>query len=445
MAPFLAEPVCAIFNSSLRQGHVPKIWKQANVIPAPKIHPPKLVENDLRPISLTATLSKILESFVGGWILEAVGHQLDTNQYGALKERSTSHALVSVLHHWSTALDNGDSVRALFVDYSKAFDRVNHNTLLNKMTAIGVPKLVLRWLYSFLNDRQQRVKLGSSFSDWTSITGGMPQGSWLGPLIFIIYIDDLHPSCTTHKFMDDVTLTEVITKGSDSADNNMFQYISHLQLWSKNNSMRLNFKKTKEMILGSVQKNPPASLCVDGNVIDTVKCYRLLGINISDDLCWNAHVDALCAKVASRLYFLKILKRSGLTQKDLLCFYQSVIRSVVEYGCVVWHHNLTTAQSDRLEALQKRALRIILYPVTLPYNTALALCEIESLKLRRYNFQQKFFKQICHPGNCLHDLLPPQRDPSVSLRLRHTTVYPIPQVRTKRYCSFINYSLKYYQ
>ena len=99
MAPFLAGPVCAIFNSSLRQGHVPKIWKQANIIPVPKIHSPKLVENDLTPISLTATLSKILESFVGGWILEAVGHQLDTNQYGALKERSTSHALVLSLIH----------------------------------------------------------------------------------------------------------------------------------------------------------------------------------------------------------------------------------------------------------------------------------------------------------------------------------------------------------
>ena len=114
---------------------------------------------------------------------------------------------------------------------------------------------------------------------------------------------------------------------------------------------------------------------------------------------------------------------------------------------MVWHHhNLTTAQSDRLEALQSRALRIILHPVTLPYNIALALCEIGSLKLRRCNFQQKFFKQICHPGNCLHDLLPHQRNPFFSLRLRHSTVYPIPQeVRTKRYCSFINYSLKCYQ
>jgi len=92
--------------------------------------------------------------------------------------------------------------------------------------------------------------------------------------------------------------------------------------------------------------------------------------------------------VASRLYFLKILKRSGLSSTDLLCFYKSVILSVIEYGCVVWHHNLTTAQSDRLEALQKRALRIILHPITLPYNTALAYCEIDSPKLRRNTFRK---------------------------------------------------------
>ena len=135
----------------------------------------------------------------------------------------------------------------------------------------------------------------------------------------------------------------------------------------------------------------------------------------------------------------------GLPQKDLLCFYKSVIHSVVKYGYMVWHHNLTTAQSDEMEALQKRALRIVMHPITLPYNCALAYYEIESVKLRRHNFPQKFFNQICHPGNCLHGLLPPERDPSVSLRLRHPTVYSIPLVRTKRYCSFINYSLKYYQ
>jgi len=96
-----------------------------------------------------------------------------------------------------------------FVGYSKALDRVDHNVLLNKMITFGILEPVIRWLFSLLKDRQQRVKLGSFLSDWARITGGMPQGSWLGPLIFVTYTDDLNPSCIIQKFMDDVTLAEI--------------------------------------------------------------------------------------------------------------------------------------------------------------------------------------------------------------------------------------------
>jgi len=113
------------------------------------------------------------------------------------------------------------------------------------MMAIGVPKLVVRRLFLFLDERQQRVKLGSSLSFWAWITG---------TLDFYYHIDDLKPSCIISKFMDDVTLTEIITKGSVSADSNMTHYINHLELWSNNNSMKMNFKKMKEIILGSIQK-----------------------------------------------------------------------------------------------------------------------------------------------------------------------------------------------
>ena len=227
--------------------------------------------------------------------------------------------------------------------------------------------------------------------------------------------------------MDDVTLTEITTKGNDSANSNMTHCINHLKLWSKTNSMKMNFKKTKEIILGTIRRNPPLSLFDSRNVIDRVKYFRQLGINVSDNLHWGAHVDVLCAKVASRLYFFKILKRFGLPSRDLLRFYKSVIRSVDEYSCMVWHwhHNLTSAQSDQLEAFQKRTLRIILHPMTLPYNTAVAYCETESLKLLRHNFQQKLFKQICHPGNCLHDDLPPDCFQKFGRPIVHTTFLKI--------------------
>ena len=103
----LAGPVCAIYNASVREGFVPPCWKESNVVPVPKVHPPRDIEADLRPISLTATLGKVLESFVGAWILERVGSTIDDRQYNALKQRSTTHALVDMLHHWHAAVDNG--------------------------------------------------------------------------------------------------------------------------------------------------------------------------------------------------------------------------------------------------------------------------------------------------------------------------------------------------
>ena len=105
----LAGPVCAIYNASVREGHVPSLWKEANVVPVPKVHPPRAIHTDLRPISLTATLGKVLESFIGSWILERVSNRLDNRQYGALKQRSTTHALVDVLYHWHAAIDKGQS------------------------------------------------------------------------------------------------------------------------------------------------------------------------------------------------------------------------------------------------------------------------------------------------------------------------------------------------
>jgi len=209
-APLLYEPLCAVFNASVREGKVPSLWKHANVLPIPKVNPPKSIESDLRPISLTPTVSKVLEAIVGSWILDIVGCQLDDHQFGALKGRSTTHALVDMVHHWHKALDEGHSVRVLCVDYAKAFDHVDHVILLQKLKSYGVPSFILRWMTSFLCERQQRVKVMDTVSDWVTLRGGMPQGSWLGPLIFVTLIDDLRPRLLTHKFVDDTTLSEIV-------------------------------------------------------------------------------------------------------------------------------------------------------------------------------------------------------------------------------------------
>ena len=201
------------------------------------------------------------------------------------------------------------------------------------------------------------------------------------------------------------------------------------------------------MILGSsISKNPPDPLVIDGNQIDRVHEFKLLGVHISNDLRWDSHIDAICSRANSRLYFLKQLKRAGLTADDLICFYTTVIRPVLEYACVVWHHGLTKALTERLESLQKRAIHII-HPVTwgMPYSNALLYSDLQSLFDRRHDLGKKFFDKICQESNCIHHLLPPKRDSEILSKLRNPHPYPHPKTRTSRYTSYINYALSHYQ
>jgi len=190
LAKLIAEPLTAVFKASVREGTVPDIWKSAIVIPAPEVHPPKTISSDLRPISLLPVLGKILESFVADWLCDFLAPTLDPNQFSSLKGRSTAHALVSVLHSWCSTLDQGGSVRALFVDFTKAFDRVDHNIILTKLKDRGIPHCLVKWFHSYLRLRRQTVRIDNQYSDWLYKTAGMPQGSPLGLLSFFLLIDD---------------------------------------------------------------------------------------------------------------------------------------------------------------------------------------------------------------------------------------------------------------
>jgi len=136
-------------------------------------------------ISLLPCLAKILESIVSQWAVSVLEPTFDRNQFGCRRQRSTTHALVAMTHEWQTALDQGGAVRALLVDFKKAFDSVNHNLLLEKLYNKNVPHQLIKWFFSYLQQRSQRVRVGTHHSCWLQLNGGMPQGSWLmGPLCF---------------------------------------------------------------------------------------------------------------------------------------------------------------------------------------------------------------------------------------------------------------------
>jgi hypothetical protein len=386
-------------------------------------------------------LSKVLESFVGKWILSEIENKLDKRQYGALKGKSTTHELVDILHHWHTALDNHESVRIVFIDYAKAFDHVDHSIIVKKLHNLGISKVLIRWVCSFLYDRKQRVKLSEIFSDWLSLKGSMPQGSFLGPLTFLILIDDLTASCLVHKFVDDTTLSEIISRyGRSHMDN----YVSEVLDWSSNNLMNVNWSKTKEMLLGNLSVNSTADLNVGGNVIQRIHAFKLLGVFVDDKLNWNCHVNTICKKASSRLYFLKLLKRSSVSECDLLLFYFSVIRSVLEYACPAWHNSLTVAQTNHIETIQKRALCIIYGGAS--YVELCTKLQLPTLCCRREALCKSFFNSVLKKDSCLNYLLPNPRNTEIADKLRRTVEYIPGTTRTvKCQRSFINFALNNYQ
>jgi len=419
----LCDPICCIFNTSVQSATVPAQWKSANVVPVPKVKPVCSIDNDIRPISLTPTLSKLLESFIGGWMLELIDDKFDTKQFGGLKGRSTTHALIDILHSWHTAVDEEKSARVVFIDYAKAFDHVDHSLVLQKMKSMEIPDFITQWIHSFLSDRKQRVKIGKQLSDWLQLSGGMPQGTWLGLYIFLILINDLATSdAQIHKFVDDVTMTEVLEKGKTS---NMQQTLDQVQHWSSSNLMNINCKKTKEMLLGTINKNPPPILHLNDKSIDRVEAFKLLGLMVTDTLTWNDNTSLICSKASKRLHFLKLLKRSGMPTTDLVYYYTAVIRPVLEYCSVVWHASITDEQSRQIDSIQRRAVRII--------GVSECANQLTPLKDRRNNQAMKFFDALLRPDNCLHDLIPSDRNRDAIDKLRHANRLPVPFARTERY------------
>ena len=193
-AYILADPVATIFNKSLSTGVVPRIWKEANVIPIPKCNQPES-ESDTRPISLTPGLSKVLEDFVVRWLLDDLNGKIDTRQFGCLKGLSTTFCLLDMLHTWLSHLDSQDKhIRICFLDFSKAFDRIGYSILINKLIDLGVRRSLIPWILSFSTNRRQRVLIDKSTSDWLPVTAGVPQGTKLGPILFLVMVNNLKPS-----------------------------------------------------------------------------------------------------------------------------------------------------------------------------------------------------------------------------------------------------------
>ena len=318
----LAAPIAAIYNSSVRQSYVPPSWKQADILPIPKVSQVTSLAKHLRPIALTTVVSKVLESFVVSWMRRATVHS--ETQFGGIKGSSTTLALIAMLHNVLQRLERKNTyARILLIDFSKAFDHIDHNILLDKLKTNGVPQICVEWQKAFLTSRTQRVKLANAKSDWTEMAGGVPQGTLSGPENFLNMIDDLHIDVDDVKFVDDVTLYEVCNTHSQ---NKLQNAVGDIQEWATDNNMSLNTNKTKELLVyfGREDLDIPR-ITINCDVIERVSCAKLLGCHIMSNLSWDDHIANLVSKASRRLHLLRELKRAGLSSKDLLTCYFSFV------------------------------------------------------------------------------------------------------------------------
>lgn len=362
---YLSDPLSHIFNSSMQTGVVPDQLKIAKVIPLYKSGDKSEFSN-YRPISLLPIFSKILEKIMSKRLLNFLEkyNLLVEQQFGFRKNRSTEQAITALTHNILQNIDNGEFTVAVFIDLTKAFDTVPHNILLHKLNHLGVRGVANTWFESYLSDREQFVIYNNAKSTRKKVTCGVPQGSILGPLLFLIFINDIVQSSEKLKwtlFADDTTIY-FSDKNVKNAIETMNIELYKLKEWLLSNKLTLNITKTKYVIFKSYTKIIPHSdelplVKINNEPLEKVKTFKFLGVNLQENLQWTHHITQTCSKLSKALAMLYKVK-GFLPKKSLITLYNSFFLSHLNYCSLVW--NFTTETNiNKIKLLQKRAIRII--------------------------------------------------------------------------------------
>ena len=357
----IAPSLTALFNKSLSLGKVPQEWKEANVVPVPKKGDIHEISN-YRPISLLSLVSKLLEQVVHIHVSEFVQSSLSDLQHGFRRKRSCTTQLLRVFHDVGMALDSGKEADMIYLDFSKAFDSVSHPKLLFKLEQHGISGTLFKWFTDYLNERRQRVVVDGISSSFLYATSGVPQGSILGPLLFLIFANDL-PNAAKHStvpmFADDSKCYRQITQ---PRDRNLLQSdLDSLHHWSSTWDLNFNIKKCAALRFSRRKTSAPTQgYVLNQKPIKFAATQNDLGILVSNDLKWSSHVINIVAKANRMLGFLRrnCFHLTDVNARRLL--YLSLVRSHLSFGCEIWAPQGPSADLLRLEGIQRRATKFIL-------------------------------------------------------------------------------------
>ena len=359
----LIPPLLYLINLSLSTGKFPAKMKIAKVLPVYKAKDKNRFVN-YRPISLLPVFSKILEKIVHNRLYKyCVKYNIITpSQYGFRKNHSTEHALIEFQNRIVKLLNEKQYCISVFMDLSKAFDSIDHSILLKKLYHIGIRGITYNWFESYLSDRSQYVNILDINSEHNRITCGVPQGSILGPLLFIVYINDIIQSSKLAHFIMYADDTNVIftDKSLCSLEKKVNTELSNICNWLVANKLLLNIDKTKFMYFQTSRKKHAynkINIKINSTIIEQVEAYKFLGVYVDERLNWKTHLSEKAKQISRTVGVMNKLK-FVIPQSTLRIIYISLVESQFMYGISVWGKS-DMSNYDRLNILQKRAIRII--------------------------------------------------------------------------------------
>jgi hypothetical protein len=382
----LKAPLEIIFKKSLATGEVPNLWKKANITPIHKSGNKNVMSN-YRPVSLTSVVCKIMEKIVKDNIMtHLIKHQLITrNQHGFVKNKNCTTNLLEAMDYITHAIAQGIPVDVFYADFAKAFDKVPHKKLIAKLKSYGINDKTVTWIQSFLADREQRVVLGKESSNWSRVTSGVPQGSVLGPLLFVIYINDLTKAIENRAglYADDSKVFRTVENEVDRLS--LQKDIDALVNWSFESGLPLNSMKCHVMHLGKNNRQFHYDFLDRPNgsrqIISTTNSEKDLGVIVSSDLKLDQHINKITT-TANKMLGQILNTFTYIDQKSYRSLYCTFVRSQLEFAQPVWSPNMEM-HIEKLERIQRRATKRAPGLANMDYGDRLEKLNLTSLEDRR--------------------------------------------------------------
>ena len=444
---FLCPVYTKLVNNCLRNTTFPDCYKLETCIVIPKVSPPQGLD-DLRNLGLTQFSAKVLEAVIINYLMPFIENSDDEAQFGGKRNLSCTHYLLELVEFVVEAFENPDcAVIIALMDFSKGFNRLSHSRLLCTLADLGIPGYLLLLILSYLTHRRMRVKYGDTLSEEQDLPGGSPQGGLLSVILFCLYtlgsgmsLSELLRASSPEelpalpqgqamretdrirlKYIDDTTLgikvalsrllqlkeeslipewlfeektPRQLTNYEMTTDrNDLHSLLEDMEKFVDLNSMKINEQKTKTMFFNNKQKDGEALYRCKGRQLEQVESYKVLGYHLQSNLRASEHVDKMIAKVNHKIWSLRILMQNCNDFEIGKQFHVTWIVPVLEYCAPVWHGILTQGQSDKIEGIQKKALRIILRKRYVNYENALEILNLKPLHLRRKNLCLKFVQK----------------------------------------------------